>query len=75
MQYQPITWAARGRSCSQSHENNKPAGSDAIVSKPLCDMMTLFNLVRDSECAPSYWREGLIVSLLKKGDKQDPGNQ
>ena len=23
---------------------------------------------------PMKWREGLIVSLFKKGDKEDPGN-
>ena len=41
----------------------------------MCEMLlTLFNLVWDGECAPSYWREGLIVSLFKKGDREDPGN-
>ena len=41
----------------------------------MCEMLlTLFNLVWDNECAPSYWREGLIVSLFKKGDREDPGN-
>ena len=26
------------------------------------------------ELVPRQWREGLIVSLFKKGDKEDPGN-
>ena len=26
------------------------------------------------ECVPMKWREGLIVSQFKKGDKEDPGN-
>ena len=30
-------------------------------------LLALFNLVWDNEYAPSYWREGLIVSLFKKG--------
>ena len=41
----------------------------------MCEMLfALFNLAWDSEYAPSYWREGLIVSLFKKGDRDDPGN-
>ena len=33
-----------------------------------------FNLVWNNEYVPTYWREGLIVSLFKKGDREDPGN-
>ena len=34
----------------------------------MCEMLlALFNLVWYNEYAPSYWREGLIVSLFKKG--------
>ena len=63
-------------------KNNKAAGSDGIVGelikyggKPMCEMLlTLFNLVWNNEFVPSYWREGLIVSLFKKGDREDPGN-
>ena len=58
------------------------AGSDGIVGElikyggePMCKMLlTLFNLAWDKECVPNFWREGLIVSLFKKGDRQDPGN-
>ena len=31
-------------------------------------------LVWREELVPPKWREGLIVNLFKKGDKEDPGN-
>ena len=34
----------------------------------------LYALIWKEECVPMKWREGLIVSLFKKGDKEDPGN-
>ena len=34
----------------------------------------LFKAVWHEEPIPKQWREGLIVSLFKKGDKEDPGN-
>ena len=41
----------------------------------MCEMLlTLFNLVWDNEHAPSHLREGLMVTLFKKGDREDPGN-
>ena len=41
----------------------------------MCMMLvTLFNLVWDSEFVPRYWRDGLMVSLFKKGDREDPCN-
>ena len=67
-------------------KNNKYAGSDGIVGelityggKPMCEMfLTLFNLVWNNKYihvhVPSYCREGLIVSLFKKGGGKDPGN-
>ena len=78
---QPITLAEVSH-VVKAIKNNKSAGSDGIVGelikyggKPMSEMLlTLFNLVWDKECAPSYWREGLIVSLFKKGDREDPGN-
>ena len=33
----------------------------------------LYALIWKEECVPMKWREGLIVSLFKKGDKEDPG--
>ena len=34
----------------------------------------LFSVVWCEEAVPRQWREGLIVNLFKKGDKEDPGN-
>ena len=78
---QPITLAEVSH-VVKAIKNNKSAGSDGIVGelieyrgKPLCEMLLmLFNLVWDNECTPSYCREGLIVSLFKKRDKEDSGN-
>ena len=33
----------------------------------------LYALIWKEECVPMEWK-GLIVSLFKKGDKEDPGN-
>ena len=79
---QPITMV-EVRHVIKTIKNNKSAGSDGIHvgelikygGKPMCEiLLTLFNLVWGNECAPSYWREGLIISLLKKGDREDTGN-
>ena len=41
----------------------------------MCEMLlTLFNSVWNNEYVLTYWREGLIVSLFKKPDREDPGN-
>ena len=37
-------------------------------------LLAVINLVWDNEYDLSYRREGLIVSLCKKGDKEDTGN-
>ena len=34
----------------------------------------LFEVVWHEELVPPKWREGLIVKLFRKGDKEDPGN-
>ena len=34
----------------------------------------LFQLIWESECIPEHWGEGMIVSLFKKGDQEDPNN-
>ena len=34
----------------------------------------MFAVVWREEFVPPQWREGLIVNLFKKGDKEDPGN-
>ena len=41
----------------------------------MCErLLILFNLLWDNEFAPTYWRECLIVSLFKKGDREFSGN-
>ena len=41
----------------------------------MCEMLlSLFNLVWNNEYVPTYRREGCILSLFKKGDREDPGN-
>ena len=37
-------------------------------------LQQLFAVVWREEFVPPEWREGLIVNLFKKGDKEDPGN-
>ena len=37
-------------------------------------LVKLYALIRKEECVLMKWREGLIVSMFKKGDKEDPGN-
>ena len=34
----------------------------------------MFSVIWHEEIVPPQWREGLIVNLYKKGDKEDPGN-
>ena len=40
----------------------------------VCLLEQLFSVIWREELVPRQWREGLIVSLFKKGDKEDPGN-
>ena len=41
----------------------------------MCEiLLTWFNLVWNNEYVRSYCREGLIVSLFKKGNREDSGN-
>ena len=37
-------------------------------------MKVLYEVVWTEEGIPKQWRQGLIVSLYKKGDAEDPGN-
>ena len=34
----------------------------------------LFSVIWHEETVPKQWREGLIVNLFKKSDREDPGN-
>ena len=57
-------------------------GCDGIVGELLkyggsgmvCLLEQLFSVIWREELVPRQWREGLIVNLFKKGDKEDPGN-
>ena len=56
-------------------------GSDGLVGELLkyggsgmVDLLQqLFLVIWREEMVPPQWREGLIVNLFKKGDKEDPG--
>ena len=71
---QPIT-LAKIIYVVKSIKNNKSIGLDSTVGeihvikyggKPMCEILTLFNLVWNNEYVFTYWREGLLVSLFKK---------
>ena len=52
-------------------KNNKTGG---LVLKYGGSGNKLFEVVWSEELVPPKWREGLIVNLFKKADKEDPGN-
>ena len=61
-------------------KNNKSCGSDGLVGELLKysgsgmieSLHRLFAVIWREEFVPPQWREGLIVNLFKKGDKEDP---
>ena len=63
-------------------KNNKTGGSDGIVGELLeyggsvmVDLLEqLFSVIWQEEIVPRQWRDGLIVNIFKKGDREDPGN-
>ena len=68
--------------CLHSLKNNMTGGSDGLVGELLkyggSGMVNLlhqlFSVVWHAELVPPQWREGLIVNLFKKWDKEVPGN-
>ena len=34
----------------------------------------LFSVIWQEEIVPRQWKEGLIVNIFKKGDREDPAN-
>ena len=60
----------------------KTGGSDGIVGELLkyggsgmVDLLEqLFSVIWQEEIVPRQWREGLIVNIFKKGDREDPAN-
>ena len=63
-------------------KNNKTGGSDGLVGELLKYggsgmvylLEQLFSVIWREETVPKQWREGLIVNLFKKGDREVPGN-
>ena len=68
--------------CVRKLKNNKTGGSDGLVGELLkyggSGMIELlhqvFAVIWSEEFVPPQWREGLIVNLFKKGDKEETGN-
>ena len=65
--------------CLGKLKNNKTGGSDGLVGELLkyggsgmVDLLQQFSVICREEIVPPQWREGLIVNLFKKGDKEDP---
>ena len=62
--------------------NRKASGSDGIAGElikyggygMIMMLKELFQFIWDSEYIPEQWGEGMIISLFKKGDREDPGN-
>ena len=68
--------------CLRNLKNSKTGGSDRIVGELLkyggfgmVDLLEqLFSVIWQEEIVPRQWREGLIVNIFKKGDREDPAN-
>ena len=62
--------------------NGTAEGADGISNElmkfggdPMAhSLVVLFNMIWMAEKNPSSWREGLLVNLYKKEDREDPGN-
>ena len=68
--------------CLRNLKNSKTGGSDGIVDELLkysgsgmVDLLEqLFSVIWQEEIVPRQWREGLIVNIFKKGDREDTVN-
>ena len=68
--------------CSKSLKNNKTGGNDGLVGelfknggKGMANLLkVLYGVDWTQESIPKQWSQGLIVSLYKKGDAEDPDN-
>ena len=67
--------------CLRNLKNSKTGGSHGIVGELLkyggFGMVDLFEqlfsvIIWQEEIVPRQWREALIVSIFKKGDREDP---
>jgi len=63
-------------------KNNKTGGNDGLVVelikygvKGMANLLeVLYEVIWTEKSIPKQWRQGLIVSLHKKGDAEDSGN-
>ena len=70
------------KKCLKSLKNNKTGGNDGLVGElfkyggsGMANLLkALYEVVWTAEGIPKQWRQGLIVSLYKRGDAEDPGN-
>ena len=60
--------------CIRKLKNNKTGGSEYGGSGMVCLLEQLFSVVWYEETVPRQCREGLVVNLFQKGDREDPGN-
>ena len=68
--------------CVRKLKNNKTGGSDGLVGELLkyggsgmVDLLEqLFSVIWQEEIVPRQWRDGLIVNIFKKGDRENPAN-
>ena len=68
--------------CVRKLKNDKTGGSDGIVGELLkyggsgmVDLLEqLFSVIWQEEIVSRQSRDGLIVNIFKKGDREDPGN-
>ena len=65
--------------CVRKLKNSKTGGSDGIMGELLkyggsgmVDLLEqLFSVIWQEEIVPRQWRDGLIVNIFKKGDRED----
>ena len=68
--------------CVRKLKNNNIGGSDGTVGELLkydgsgmVDLLEqLFSVIWQEEIVPRQWRDGFIVNIFKKGDREDPDN-
>ena len=68
--------------CLRNLKNSKTGSSDGIVAELLkydgsgmVDLLEqLFSVIWQENIVPKQWRDGFIVNIFKKGDREDPVN-
>ena len=60
---------------AKCHRNLKNSEFLKYGGSRMVDLLEqLFSVIWQEEIAPRQWREGLIVNIFKKGDREDPAN-